>query len=437
MVNVIQPHTLTNNDKTMSSDSMAGATPAGTNLRIVAIVSSTFVSMLCIGMTLTVLPPWMNGPLGFDAVTVGAVISLQFVATLLSRPFSSQMADRLGAKRVVLLGMSGCALNGVLILMATLSIQWPLASLVLLVLSRLVLGVSQGMIGTGSLSWGIGLVGPALMSKVISWNGIAGFGALAIGAPLGAVLAQGLGVMSMGLFIVLIGGLALALAWRRPASPIVSGKRVPFAHVFRVVAPYGGALALSSVGYGVIATFITLYYADQQWDHAAWGLSAFGAAFITARVLFAGTVNRFGGYRVTLVCFMVELAGLLALWQATHPGVALLGAILAGLGVSLIYPALGVVAVAKIAATSRSAALGAYSVFLDAAVGLTGPLAGFIASRAGYSNIFLAAALCSLAGWALCVGLYTVSIRRRARARRQALSEDRATSSSLESQPQS
>lgn len=400
----------------MPSDQLAGATPAGTNLRIIAIVSSTFVSMLCIGMTLTVLPPWMHGPLGFDAVTVGAVISLQFVATLLSRPFSSQMADRLGAKRVVLLGMSGCALNGGLILMAALSVQWPLLSLILLVLSRLMLGISQGMIGTGSLSWGIGLVGPALMSKVISWNGIAGFGALAIGAPLGAVLAEGFGVMSVGLFIVLIGALALALAWRRPASPIVSGKRVPFVRVFRVMAPYGGALALSSVGYGVIATFITLYYAEQQWEHAAWGLSAFGAAFITARVLFADTINRFGGYRVTLVCFAVEMVGLLALWQASHPGIALLGAVLAGLGVSLIYPALGVVAVAKIAATSRSAALGAYSVFLDAAVGLTGPLAGFIANRAGYSAIFLAAALCSLAGLGLCAVLYTISIKRRARA---------------------
>lgn len=407
----------------MPSDHSAETTSASTNLRIIAIVSSTFVSMLCIGMTLTVLPPWMHGALGFDAVTVGAVISLQFVATLMSRPFSSQMADRLGAKRVVLLGMMGCALNGALILLAALCVQWPVLSLVILILSRLFLGISQGMIGTGSLSWGIGLVGPTLMSKVISWNGIAGFGALAIGAPLGAVLAQNLGVISVGLFIVLIGALALALAWRRPASPIVSGKRVPFARVFRVVAPYGGALALSSVGYGVIATFITLYYAEQQWDHAAWGLSAFGVAFITARVLFAGTVNRFGGYRVTLVCFTVELAGLVALWQASHPGVALLGAVLAGLGVSLIYPALGVVAVAKIAATSRSAALGAYSVFLDAAVGLIGPLAGFIANRAGYSSIFLFAALCSLAGFGLCAALYTISVKRRARAERQALSE--------------
>ncbi|WP_438768007.1 MFS transporter [Kushneria sp. TE3] len=421
----------------MSSDRFAEAAPAGTNLRIIAIVSSTFVSMLCIGMTLTVLPPWMHGSLGFDAVTVGAVISLQFVATLLSRPFSSQMADRLGAKRVVLLGMSGCALNGALILLAALSVQWPLVSLALLVLSRLMLGVSQGMIGTGSLSWGIGLVGPALMSKVISWNGIAGFGALAIGAPLGAVLAQNLGVASVGLFIVLIGTLALALAWRRPASPIVSGKRVPFARVFRVMAPYGGALALSSVGYGVIATFITLYYAEQQWSHAAWGLSAFGAAFITARVLFADTINRFGGYRVTLVCFAVEMLGLVALWQAAHPGIALLGAVLAGLGVSLIYPALGVVAVAKIASTSRSAALGAYSVFLDAAVGLTGPLAGFIAGRAGYSSIFLFAALCSLAGLGLCAMLYTISIRRRARAERQArMEDDRAQASPTETRSQ-
>ncbi|MCM2972630.1 MFS transporter [Larsenimonas suaedae] len=396
----------------MPSDSNTSLTQ---NLRIIAIVSSTFVSMLCIGMTLTVLPPWIHDRLGYASITVGAVISLQFLVTLMTRPFSGRLADLLGAKRIVLSGLVGCAASGVFIALAALFESQPGPALACLIISRVLLGVSQGMIGTGTLSWGIGLMPAPLMGKVISWNGIAGYGALALGAPLGAVIAGAQGVAAMGLVIALVALMALVTSLKRPASPIVSGERAPFRRVFRVVAPYGLTLALSAIGYGVIATFITLYYADKGWSNAALGLSAFGTAFIVARLLFANTITRFGGYRVTLVCFMVELAGLSMLWLAESSSAALIGATLTGLGVSLIYPALGVVAVAKISASNRSAALGAYSVFLDAAVGVTGPAAGVIAGYFGYSAIFLAAALGSLFGLVLCAGLFENSRRRRAR----------------------
>ncbi|RKR02430.1 putative MFS family arabinose efflux permease [Kushneria sinocarnis] len=398
----------------MSTESDASRASLRLKLQIVAIVSSTFVSMLCIGMTLTVLPPWLAGEQGFSAVTVGVVISSQFVATLLSRPFAGQLADRLGAKRIVMAGMAGCAGNGLLVLLAVLLQAQPLLSLLILMLSRLILGVAQGMIGTGSLSWGIGLVGPTHMSRVISWNGIAGFGALAIGAPLGALIVELGGVGSVGVAIALLALTSLAMAWRRPASPVIAGKRMPFSRVFGRVAPFGMGLALSSIGYGVIATFITLYFAAEQWAHAAWGLAIFGAAFIIARLLFAGSIGRFGGYPVALACFCVESLGLLLLWLAASPVMAMGGAALTGLGVSLIFPALGVVAVNRIDAASRSAALGAYSVFLDAAVGATGPLAGVIAGHFGYPAIFLFAALAAMAGGTLCLVLYQRSRRPRA-----------------------
>ncbi|OHV12172.1 MFS transporter [Kushneria phosphatilytica] len=403
----------------MSSESDPSRTSLKLKLQIITIVSSTFVSMLCIGMTLTVLPPWLAGKQGFSAVTVGVVISAQFVATLLSRPFAGQLADRLGAKRIVMAGMAGCSLNGLLVVLAVTLQAQPLISLLILLFSRLILGVAQGMIGTGSLSWGIGLVGPVHMSRVISWNGIAGFGALAIGAPLGALIVDLGGVGSVGIVIALLALTSLAMAWRRPASPVIAGKRMPFSRVFGRVAPFGLGLALSSIGYGVIATFITLYFAAEQWDHAAWGLAVFGISFIIARLLFAGSIGRFGGYPVALVCFGVESLGLLLLWLADSAVMAMAGASLTGLGVSLIFPALGVVAVNRIDAASRSAALGAYSVFLDAAVGVTGPLAGFIAGHAGYSAIFLCAALSACSGGALCLLLYQQS-RRLAATERQA-----------------
>lgn len=54
-----------------------------------------------------------------------------------------------------------------------------------------------------------------------------------------------------------------------------------FRAVLGRVWPYGMALALASAGFGVIATFITLFYDAKGWDGAAFALTLFSCAFVT------------------------------------------------------------------------------------------------------------------------------------------------------------
>jgi hypothetical protein len=49
--------------------------------------------------------------------------------------------------------------------------------------------------------------------------------------------------------------------------------------------------------------------------------------------------------------------------------------------------------------------LGAYSVFIDLSLGITGPLIGAIAANFGYPIMFLSAATASLMGLALSITL--------------------------------
>jgi MFS family permease len=135
-------------------------------------------------------------------------------------------------------------------------------------------------------------------------------------------------------------------------------------------------------------------------------LSLFGACFIGARLLFGNMINRIGGFRVAIVCLSVEALGLLLLWLAPSPNLALAGAALTGFGFSLVFPALGVEAVNLVPASSRGAAVGAYSLFIDLSLGITGPVAGAVAAGFGFASIFLFAALASLAGLGLSVYLY-------------------------------
>ncbi|HEX3378387.1 MAG TPA: MFS transporter, partial [Paraburkholderia sp.] len=52
------------------------------------------------------------------------------------------------------------------------------------------------------------------------------------------------------------------------------------------------------------------------------------------------------------------------------------------------------------------AALSAYSVFLDLSLGITGPLAGYIAGEFGYGSVFLFAAIAAAAAVVLSTVLY-------------------------------
>ncbi|WP_047276139.1 MFS transporter [Pseudomonas lundensis] len=380
--------------------------PLAITLQVVSIVLFTFIGYLNIGIPLAVLPGYVHNHLGYGTVIAGMVISVQYLATLLSRPYASRIIDNLGSKRAVMYGLAGCGLSGVFMLVSSWLSAMPALSLASLLIGRLVLGSAESLVGSGSIGWGIGRVGAQNTAKVISWNGIASYGAIAVGAPLGVMMVNHWGMWSMGASIIALAALGLLLAWPKLAAPIVSGVRLPFLHVLGRVLPHGTGLALGSIGFGTIATFITLYYATQHWENAVLCLSLFGASFIGARLLFGNMINRLGGFRVAIACLSVETVGLLLLWLAPNPQLALAGAALSGFGFSLVFPALGVEAVNLVPASSRGAAVGAYSLFIDLSLGITGPLVGAVAAGFGFASIFLFAALAAFSGLMLSLYLY-------------------------------
>lgn len=368
---------------------------------ILTTVSFTFATYLAIGLSLAVLPGFVHGTLGLGAMLAGLAISTQYLATLLSRPQVGRMADSLGPKRTVLIGLAMCGVSGALLWLGALLWRHAGVSFGVILLARLALGCAESCVGTGAITWGMGRVGHQHTARVISWNGVATYGGLAAGAPLGVTLVHGFGLAAIGVITLAMMLVAWPLARRRPTTTIATGQRAPFATVARHVIPYGVGLALGSIGFGCIATFITLYFAAHGWAGAAASLSVFGAMFVGARFVFGRSIPWLGGYRVAMISFAVEAIGLLVLWTA-HSGLgAAIGAAIAGLGFSLIFPALGVEAVQRIPEHSRGAAIGVFSVFLDVAMAIAGPVGGWVAAGMGFAAIYGFAALAAV----LAVGL--------------------------------
>ncbi len=357
---------------------------------IMVVVLSAF---LIIGVALPVLPLHVNHRLGLGAFVVGLVAGSQFAASLISRVWSGAYADSRGAKGAVMVGLMTATAGGILYILSLGFVGTPPVSVSILLLGRALLGGAESFIMTGALSWGLALVGAESAGKVIAWVGTAMFAALAVGAPIGTALYGIGGFAAVGLATTLVPLLALLLAAPVTAVPPQGGHRPSLTTVAGAVWMPGLGAALSSIGFGAILAFSALLFADRGWRPVWLPFSAFATSLIVARVLLGKLPDRLGGARVALVSVFVEAAGLALIWWGSAEMWAAVGAVLTGIGYSLVYPGFGVEAVRRAPAQSRGLAMGAYTAFLDVALGLGSPALGLIAGSAGLGAVFLASAV--------------------------------------------
>lgn len=378
---------------------------------VASIVFFTFVCYLTIGMPLAVLPRTVHVDLGFGTVLAGLTVSAQYFASPVSRASAGRMADVRGAKLTVMTGLAACAISALSLPLASYLASTPVASLVVLIVGRVVLGFGESWVGTGAIVWGIGRAGVMNTARVISLNGMTTYGAIALGAPCGVFIEGRFGLATLGMVMA---GLALTgfiLAIPRVPAPIAHGERMPIRGVLGRITPFGLALAAGTVGFGAISTFITLFYASQRWSNPAFALTAFGLGFVAVRLVFTHVIETFGGYRIAIICLTAETAGLLLLTLSPSPGAAIASVGLVGAGMSLLFPALGTELLALVPPASRGATLGVFNMFLDLCLGATGPLAGVLAHWAGYRSVYECATFAGLVGVAIAVALFARSRR--------------------------
>ncbi|GBQ11310.1 MFS transporter [Swaminathania salitolerans] len=372
--------------------------------RILPVVLLNLIIYIVIGLPMAVIPIFVHTVLHFNTVLAGFAVSLQYFATFASRASAGHRIDTGGPKPVVVSGLALGTLSGALLLLAGLSASITSLSLLCLLVSRLALGWAESWASTGVIVWNIRRAGAANTAQVISWNGITSYGGIALGATLGEQLSHlgggwG-GLVTLGIVSALLPAIGTALASSYPGvAPLKSDRpAMPFSRVFRLVLPHGCALAAGSVGFGAISSCLALYFAAEHWSGAAQALAVFGMVFVIVRFVFARQIGRMGGTKVALISLGVEAIGLLILALLPSAEAATLGAAVTGAGFSLVFPALGVLAVDRAGAENRGAALGAFSVFLDLAIGISGPVLGLVIHAAGYMALFIFTSCVTLLG---------------------------------------
>jgi MFS family permease len=367
----------------------------GATAVLLPIMAAVFIAFIVIGLALPVLPLHVHQGLGFGTFLVGLVAGSQFVAAIGSRVLAGRHADARGAKAAVVLGLLIAAAAGLLYLASLRFAGMPAMAVTILLLGRALLGVGESFVIVGAQSWGLAVLGVQNTGKAIAWIGSAMFAAFALGAPAGTALYARHGFAAIAVATTLLPLVTLAFVAPLRRVAVTARGQAGVMKVMAVVWIPGVASALSSIGFGAIMAFSALLFVARGF--AAWpAFSAFATAFILTRLVLGHLTDRFGGAKVALICAIVEAAGLGLMWLSPWFAPALAGAALTGLGYSLVYPGFGVEAVRNAPAQSRGLAMGAYTAFLDVALGFGTPALGLLADVAGLGAVFVASLLAAL-----------------------------------------
>ncbi|WP_213279505.1 MFS transporter [Chryseobacterium indologenes] len=354
------------------------------------IIISVFGVYLTIGIALGVLPGFVQNTLGFDSIIVGLVIGLQSLSTLLTRAYSGKITDTRGAKKSKMSGVVLAVIAGIVYVLAVLFQAHSLTALIFLLLARIIHGVGESFLVTGALTWGIGLAGHSNSGKVMTWNGIAMYAGIATGAPLSIWLSKEYNILPAFILIALLPLVSWISTAKLPSIPVDKDHvRTPFYKVIGTISGQGLSLAFSSMAFGCIASFIALFFSQKNWGDASLAFMIFGICYVLTRIFFASFPDKYGGFKIALISLIIEVAGQLLIWTSASKTLAIIGCGLTGVGFSLVFPALGVLAIQKVKPQMRGTALGAYVAFVDLSLGLAGPIAGLIAGWFDYQAVYL------------------------------------------------
>jgi MFS family permease len=359
------------------------------------IFAVTFCGLLAVGAVLPVLPRYVDGPLGAGNVAVGVVIGAYAITGLLLRPVAGRFADRRGRKPAVLIGSLLMAVGGFLYLL-------PLG-VGGLIAARLVLGAGEGTVFVAGSAWIVDLAPPERRGRVIGLYGLAVWAGLSIGPLLGELIQHNAGYTPVWIFAGAMPLVGALIALRVP-DPFRPHKWLEHEHhslIAREAVVPGAALALGSAGYAALAGFVVLHLDARGVGHGALVFGAFATMVVLTRLAGGDLPDRVGPARVATAAALVEAVGLATIAFAQNLPAAIAGALAMGAAFSLLYPSLSLIVVNQVSEARRGAALGTFTAFFDAGVGLGAPLAGAAVALSSYEGSFLLAAAIALASAAL------------------------------------
>lgn len=361
---------------------------------LAGIFGGLFTGYLGLSAVIPVLPGYVRGQFGAGNLVVGLVVTGTGLTALVVRPLAGSAADRYGYRLVMRAGSIIVAAGGGLYFAARGSAAVGVTSLVGV---RLLLGVGEAALFTAGAAWTVSLSPDSRRGQLIGLYGVSMWGGISAGTLIGAIVQQTAGYSAVWAFTAIVPAIGMVLISLVPAPP--PARTAPARHslAFRPALVPGIGLALGAAGYAGLASFIVLALRARGIANGVAVLTVFSAVYAGTRLVIGHLPDRFGPRRVAAVSGIGEAAGLLIVAAAPDLALAIGGAIVMGVGFSLLHPSFALMVMERTDRSQQGAALGAYTSFWDLGLAVWGPVTGAIASGLGYPSVFVAGAICALA----------------------------------------
>jgi MFS family permease len=358
--------------------------------RFLLIVLAGLSYFTALGMLLPVVPLYVRRELGSGDAGVGVAVGALFVGAVLLRPYAGRLGDRMG-RRVLIIG-------GALVVAASVAVTGLVAALPYLVVVRVVGGLGEAAFFVGAATMITDLAPESRRGEALSYWSVAIYGGLAFGPALGETVLGDDRFLATWLVAAALLGTAAALGAGtvEVARPEAPGRGGPLWN--RAALPPGLVLFLGLLTLAAFSTLVRLYAGELGMGGAEPIFLLYGGLVLCVRILGARLPDLLGARRAGTAALSAAGAGMLLTAAWAQPAGLVAGTALFAAGMSLLYPALLLLALSRAPDTERASVVGTFSSFFDLSQGIGALVLGGVADLAGYRGAFATAGGLALVG---------------------------------------
>jgi MFS family permease len=356
------------------------------------VVSCGLVYFVALTMLQPVIPHYVDDDLRLNSIAVGVAVGALAVGSIALRTIAGRLGDVIG-RRVLIIG-------GALLVAVSTAAYGVVHALWWLILMRIVTGFGEAGFFVGAATMITDLSPPHRRGEAVSYWSVAVYGGIAIGPALGDYV-RGDGRYQLAWMVSAgLAFLAALLGFLTREVPRDSdGPRSPHL-IHRAAVKPGSVLFLGLIPLAGFVAFMPLYV--EALDISAGPVFVLYAVLVlVVRVVGARIPDTIGARRAgTLALAGAALGiGIVAAWP-TVAGLLIGTVVLAG-GMSLMYPALLLLALHGVPETERASVVGTFSSFFDASQGIGAFVCGAAAAVAGNRGAFAIGAIAAAVGFVL------------------------------------
>ena len=332
---------------------------------------------------------------------IGIIMGIFALASALSRPWVSEMVDRLGRKRSYTIGCTIMTLMPLLHLL----LKGPLSNYYLFLLFlRIVHGIGLAICFTAIFTFIVDLIPVKRLNEGIGMFGTSGLVGMAIGPMIAEPILQKLGFSA---FFLTASGLAgAAFLLQLPISDkhrLQQTETHPSPSFFTLLKTRKqlvcGGLALL-FGFGLTATgnFIAPFAQKQGLSYISLYYIAYSCAAVSVRFLAGKMADRIGENQIIPWGLSLAAGGLLLVPLVHGNLLLLIVGFIFGIGHGLLFPALNAMAVRNEPYAVRGKVTGIFTGGIDTGIFCGALILGMVGEFAGFSALFICAGLIVLSG---------------------------------------